>query len=403
MRALRISLGAAAALALFSAAPAARAGGGVPAYSALPSGRLTTVPTTKAPAFIPAREQVAGLFVVSPKFGADVPFDARHVTVVADAKQAEAIRSERGSGRLTDDDAGACFAESHRSMSAMMMGRDSDESEDEDLEWATSQMWQVNLWLRTKNNPQAGVTAVHSERVVTANGKTSLESVDAWVDPATHGARLISRSSLALEPVGSAIGGVKVYAGRDERANGKRWVQFVVVREGKTSAANRTGTLMGMRQDGMGVHGGGCGHLRMPLAVEANAGDSGVVLAPVELPAEKDRSATSAKAKDEPRPGDAPRAGDAKAAPKLQAVSIRRKGLGPKTILRRIQGSESDGPPPAPEEREARLRDMQVHLSVSQTSRDKAPILSVAFGWAGRETVQRVFEPPSGPGAEVGD
>jgi len=44
-------------------------------------------------------------------------------------------------------------------------------------------------------------------------------------------------------------------------------------------------------------------------------------------------------------------------------------------------------------EREMRMRDIEVHLGVSQTSRDPQPILAVSFGWAGREQVTRVVEP----------
>jgi hypothetical protein len=43
--------------------------------------------------------------------------------------------------------------------------------------------------------------------------------------------------------------------------------------------------------------------------------------------------------------------------------------------------------------REARIRDLAVHLSVSKTSLDREPVVAVSFGWAGRERRQRVLEP----------
>jgi hypothetical protein len=53
--------------------------------------------------------------------------------------------------------------------------------------------------------------------------------------------------------------------------------------------------------------------------------------------------------------------------------------------------------PAAPEERDLRLRDAGIQLSVSQTSRDKEPIVSVSHRWIARERTQRVFLPPSTP------
>jgi hypothetical protein len=49
--------------------------------------------------------------------------------------------------------------------------------------------------------------------------------------------------------------------------------------------------------------------------------------------------------------------------------------------------------PPEPEERELRIRDAGLQLSVSQTSRDKEPVISVSHRWIARERSQRVFVP----------
>jgi hypothetical protein len=336
-RAARGAMGAAVLGALMASSAAASAGE-PPRYSELPSGHLTTLPTTKKPSAIAAAERVAGFSVAAPRSGARTRGGAGHVSVVADSTTAEQVRKgERVEAE--ERDTGACFADSS-------LGGQDDEDDPESHEWSPSQSWQVNLWPRSKDNDTAGVSAVHRERLVQeAGGKATLESIDAWVDPTTRGARLIARASLPLVQVGSAVGGVTIYAGRDERTSGARYVHFVVTR---SSAPNgrRLASMTAMRQDGNNAN-GGCGHLRLPLALQANDGDTAVVLAPVELSAPR-------KAKGE-----------------------------------RGEGAAKRG---EPAEHEVRTRDAQIHLGVSQSSHDAEPRLSVSFGWSSREQVQRVTD-----------
>ncbi|MBS2011855.1 MAG: hypothetical protein JST00_03115 [Deltaproteobacteria bacterium] len=363
----------------------------VPSYDALPSGALTTLPTAEPPASIAASEKAPGIFVVSQKHSRETPAESRYITVIGDAKGAERVAT--GEGFDPDEDGiAACLTQSHRNFSPKGMKAHASDDEDENgdpdaKEWQTSQMWQVNLWPKGRNNPSGGVTAVHSERVVTANGKTSLESVDAWVDPQTRGARLIARASLPLTLVGSAVGGVKVYAARDDRPN-RKLVEFVVVKP-RGSGPNRGNAMMGIRQDGQNMHGSGCGHVRMPLVVSAT-GDAGVVMAPTELPSRSSDASESA-----PSEANAKEPEEAAKPPIAKPVSVGKR-LGPKALVKRLRKPQVD-PESAfqpPVEREIRTRDMQIHLSVSQTSRDPRPILAVSFGWAGRESLQRTFERP---------
>lgn len=363
------------AFAVLAAASPASAGD-VPKYSELPSGHLSTFPTAKPPASIPASEHVDGFFVAMPKFSPETPARARHVSVVASAKSAESIR--KGDSGETDEREGAtCFSDSP------MNGRHDpdDEPDPESSEWSPGLRTEVNLWPKSEHNDSTGIGAVHRERLVVENGTVTLESVDAWVDPVTQGARLIGRASLPMVLVGTAVGGVKVYAARDERAGGVRFAQLVVVRPAWESRT-RGGAMQGLRQDGTGAHAGGCGHLRIPLAVVANEGESAIVLAPVELPSPSAGAPAKAKANDGPP-----------LSVKLQMLKRRRPNGKPKTAA----PAPAEQPPMV--EREARTRDMQIHLSVSQSSRDQDPLLAVSFGWAGREQVQRVLEsaPPPSP------
>lgn len=390
MRAImRGALGVAAFGALFATAGVARAGE-LPAYQALPSGRLTGKPVAKPPASIPAREHVAGFVVAAPKFPPTMPATTRHVSVVGSTKTAEQIRSGEGVEAAERGD-GACFTDAEL---------DEPEAEEaEPHEWAVTQSWQVNLWPKSKDNNSAGVGAVHREQVVQAkDGKTTLESVDAWVDPATRGVRLIGRASLPLVQVGSSIGGLKIYAGREERAGGGRYVHYVVVRL-PTPATERLGTMIAMRQDGSNAHGNGCGHMRVPLVVEKNDGDTAVVIAPVELPApprpkgEEPPPVADVVTEQAVTPANAP----VPLPPKVTAAMRRRLGKRGRMPLvppaAAMPALVAEATPPV--EREVRTRDMQVHLGVSQSSRDPQPLLSVSYGWAGREQVQRITDEPT--------
>lgn len=380
MRARQVLLAAPVACALLAFAPAAKAGE-IPKYSALASGHVSTVPTTKTPASIGAREKAPGFFPVRQKFTSDVPGSARHITIVTDQKHADAVRE--GSGSDNESEAGACMSELQQS------GRGDDDDDDvEAHEWTMGQMREVNLWPKSKDNDRGGVSAVHSEKIVEIEGHVSLESVDAWVDPVTLGARLIGRASLPLTLVGSAVGGVKVYAARDERAAGTRFVQFVVVRPSSQSTA-RSGTMMAIRQDGANAHGSGCGHLRIPLVVGSTNDDSALVIAPVEI---------SSMVVPAPPPDAAPKAAldddDDTAAKKAKPGMKKRRFAGRVPSSPPANGAADEGTSMnLLVERESRTRDMQIHLSVSQTAREKEPLLAVSFGWAGRESVTRATEP----------
>lgn len=191
-------------------------------------------------------------------------------------------------------------------------------------------------------NGSPPVNAVHGERLVETNGALSLESVDAWIDPMTRGSRLIRKSSLPLRRISTTKFGVEVYAARDEGKDGKI-VQFVV-RDTKPSQF-MGGSISAFRNDRSGALSSNCGSLlRVPLEVDKLDGDSAEVLVPIELGATKGKGVSSG---------------------------------------------------------ETRTRELVVHLGVSQGSRDKMPVLSVAYGWVGRERVL-----PGGidvAGAEAGD
>jgi hypothetical protein len=326
-----------------------------PSFAALPVGR-TTAPPRKRIGFVSARESVAGLFVSAARGPAQV------VQVTADANAAARVKGQASPDARNEMPA-VCITQMQESFE----GSEVDEAAEL---WNESISTETHAYPRTPDTPAAGVIAVHTERVVEQGGAATLESVDAWVDPSTRGARLIAKASLPLTLVHSPGFGVKVYAGRDERPDGKRFVQFVVVRP-RTSSIDRTSQMWSMRLDGEVAHSAGCAHQRVALAVDGNGGAAATIVATAILP-ELDASGKAKGAPAAPSKPTAPTGGAAKDG--VTFMHIRTDGA----IANEI---------------EVRSRMMHVQVSVSQTSRTTEPLVSVSSSWGGREQLERVFEP----------
>ena len=184
----------------------------------------------------------------------------------------------------------------------------------------------------------SSVHAVRREHVVEEAGsaKATLELVDAWVDTRTRGTRLIGRSSVPLTRVGGVLGALRVYAAREESTSGK-YLHVVVVREGPSASAFGSPFML---DDVRGPR-GSCDHTHVALRADAAAGDTAVLTTNVILPA---------------LPGGEP------APPSDDPLALR----------------------------EVRAREVEVQLGVSQTAHDRTPLVSVSFGWAGREQTAQV-------------
>jgi hypothetical protein len=210
------------------AAPSAAAE--TPSWSKLPAGTMTTVPAKK-PGFVSAKESTPG-FVVSSQ-----PGQPNMAFVAPDARSARAIR-EGGERTLS-----TCYAV----------------DQGNEAEWVENMDAAASLWRRSREDPDGGVRAVHTERIVEKDGTFTLEVVDAWVDPATRGAKTIAKTKLPLELLAKPIGGVRVFAARDERKTGPSFVQFVVARP---EGGNAMGGLTAVRMVGSNAHSNNCTHLR---------------------------------------------------------------------------------------------------------------------------------------------
>jgi hypothetical protein len=186
------------------------------------------------------------------------------------------------------------------------------------------------------------------------------------VDPNTHGVRLIGKSVLPLKRIALSPNGGKLFAGVDVRGSERR-AQFVVVHSDE-AFLSQFGRTFARRPDGEVIQSSGCAHIRVGLPV-TKEGEAAVVSETVVLPPI-----------------------DGKDNATLKQV---RAAMDPELRMRR-------GDPAAHpvwkdlvwKERDVRLREAGIQLSVSQSSRDKEPVLSVSYRWLARERAQPLLVPP---------
>jgi hypothetical protein len=305
-------------------------------FAKLPVGRLSA-PPAKRPGRVGGGAKVPGVFAVAAPPG----MGGRYVTVLADQGAAEAMK--KGLGRGPSASPTACLSEASALDMGIMVGGPSGEAE-----WPETIAPEATVIPGGRHGPRVGVVAVHSERLVEGKGAAYLEWTDAWVDPATRGTKLITKSALPLKLVRSSAFGVRVYAARDERPDGKRFVQFVVARPLKAAEAIHVEGLTATHQDNATAH-SRCAFIRVGLPADQGSNESVSVTANVVLP--------SLEAEGEAGIKGAP-AAEPTRAPKV---------------------------PPVPDGREIRVREMNIEVGVSQTARDRDPVVSVSLGWGGRE------------------
>lgn len=145
----------------------------------------------------------------------------------------------------------------------------------------------ANVWPKSENDPNGGIAAVHSERLVRDAAGVRIEMVDAWVDPVTKGVRKIGAATLPLKLVTSTRG-LEVYAARDDRDNGKqKIVQYVVVPPTDVPNSEHE-TLVAMHQGGRSTTSSSCSHLRVALYADDKSAESVILRATLRLPRSRD-------------------------------------------------------------------------------------------------------------------
>lgn len=293
--------------------------------SRIPTGQLARIPAlTEMPKSIPARSRVDGIAAARPTGRHRAP-DMMMAFVASNKAAAERLsRGEFG----TRDEAGKrhCFTVVTPFASRSRPG--------EDFPTEMNEMQQV--WAEPGRGQRIWI--VRSERLVRGTGdEASLEVVDAYVDAVSLGARLISRSTVALRRIATGPRDVDVYAARDEDK-----VHFVVTapdtsilpegsRDIGRSLRTQTTDDAGFSQ---------CDFLRTTMQADGGGRAASVF---VQVPIEVEETQRSA-------------------------------------------GAERRGPGrfrPGGTMREAVIREAAVHLSVTRTSSDRSPVVSVGFGWEG--------------------
>lgn len=337
-----IALGTALALALVASASAAAPEAAPPRYGQLVAGSPTQIPTKKEPAAVAGREKAPGIFPQKSDQSYGPNIQATEIAELPATDLPAEGTPERTQLRT-------CFSENyHRDVETMR------QQAGEGLDWidAATLSPSVTLYKKTADMPNGGVTAIHSERFEEDGKGPRLEMTDAWVDPVTRGARIIAQKTMPLSLVAKSSFGVRIYASRDDAGATKK-VQFVLVPDEKNRAV--TTQLFGVRNTSNGgMVQSGCGHLRIGMPI--------------------DEDGSTARLRTTVLIEEAPPA--AQPAEEI-AAPVRFKGRFAKRRARVVA---------APQVRESKVRDLVTQVSVSRTSRDPEPVISVSFGWDGRET-----------------
>lgn len=335
-----------------------------PPFSALPSGTMTTPPKDKPPARIPKTEKVDGFFVADPPKNQLRDGKITSVIVFTKEDQAKDYTSGKWFGSSPGTEESTCLAQPSR------FRRD----DTPPTEWSTE--LEPNAHIQAPWKPQAApkkgekpkpfaltygemeVTAMHLEKlVVTEDKKARLETVDAWVDPVTHGARLIGRAAIPLERIGSAHHGVKLYAARGDK------VVHVVARRDRPKEMNAVDQPTKQAEFRM------MNAMRQQMVVHNAAGEQDstqcsfghVVLRAQQGSAETAMFETNTVFLDPPEP-------------KSEKEKADEDMFGMGSFGR----TQDNGPG-------IRVRPFRATVSSTWSSRDTAPVISVSFGWAGRE------------------
>jgi len=199
------------------------------------------------------------------------------------------------------------------------------------------------------------VRYVHMEKLEVHSGQAMLELTDAWVDLMSYGARLIARSSRPLVRIATAPNGTEVFASRDEKAaqvvvrapsvpldgvpekEKQRWLDEL------EPVVNHLGL---QTQNSGGFDASDCGHLRFVLEYEKGSGQMATII-------------TTA-------------------------------------VLKGGVEEEVDDPKPAADDEEAEDRALAVrtrlllgNVSLSQSTSEKTPTLSISWGWGTKAQIVR--------------
>jgi hypothetical protein len=218
----------------------------------------------------------------------------------------------------------------------------------------------------SKLPPKDTVELIHVERLTQAADGATLETTEAFIDLQTMGTHPVSKSTTKLVKVATGPNSLGVYAAREEGEKGGS--QFLVTNpqlpptaseedrqaqiQQLTSTANR---LVAQMPSGVSSE-TGCGYVRFTLSAKPGSGQMATVLATAFLP-----------------PGNDPDDGGQEDTSRFESEDMSEEQM--KAVREMVHRDN----------RSQRARTVAVNLSFSQLESETAPLLSVTFGWAGKD------------------
>jgi hypothetical protein len=212
-----------------------------------------------------------------------------------------------------------------------------------------------------KPEPQKDtVDFVRLEKTTQSGDSLTVETVDAFIDLQTMGTHLVSKTSEKLAKVASGPNGLGVYAARADETHS----EFLVTnpelpqpksddeRQAQLQALQSTASRLVAQLPSGTTSSQGCGYVRFDLAAKPGTGQMATVLAMAFLPPARDLDAP---------PPDENTGTENDELSKVQAAFLARAN------------------------RAQRARPVAVNVSVSQLASEQSPLLSVTFGWAGKD------------------
>jgi len=210
--------------------------------------------------------------------------------------------------------------------------------------------------------PKDTIQRLRLERLTRDADAVTVESIDALIDLQTLGTRLISKTSAKLPRVVTGPNSLGVFAARDEKGQ----TQFLVTspelptpatesdRPAQVEALSSVANTLITQTSSNTTISSGCGRVRFALSTKPGAGEMATVLATAFLPPSTD-----------PEDGPATNDSDGDGQPDEE-------GFISQQAVRRGM-------------RKQRSRPVAVNVSLSQLATETSPLLSVTFGWAGKD------------------
>jgi hypothetical protein len=229
-------------------------------------------------------------------------------------------------------------------------------------EWAKKHKPRVVKKPTPPPKPTDQIHLIHGEKMTVDGDSVTVDTFEALIDLNTLGVRQLSKKSVKLAKVASGPGGMGIFAGHDEKGT----IQFLAthpelpkppsddVKEDFVERLGDSAERLFVQTPGGSNTESGCGHARFTMASKQGGGQMASVFANAFLPPAQDLDEAPAE------PVEKTENSDEGEFTEQQAERKRRM---------RVQ----------------RIRPFAANLSVSQLASEQSPLLSVTFGWTGKD------------------